>query len=703
MRNFKNSIYNNTIFMNKKPNSLINQKSPYLLQHAYNPVYWFTWQEEAFNKAEKEDKPVFLSIGYSTCHWCHVMEHESFEDEEIAGMMNDAFISIKVDREERPDIDGIYMTVCQMLTGGGGWPLTIIMTPDKKPFFAGTYFPKQSRFGRIGMTELIPRIKDLWETKREDIVKSANEITTALQTNTAGEKFHLDDKIFESAYSYFKNSYDDHNGGFGNAPKFPTPHNLMFLLRYWKRKNDDHSLKMASATLKKMRLGGIYDHAGYGFHRYSTDTKWLVPHFEKMLYDQAMLCMAYTEAYSAAGDKIFKNTAEEILEYVMRDLTSPEGGFFSAEDADSEGEEGKFYLWEEGELKNILGEEFELFKSVFNVRTEGNWIDSVSGKSSNTNILHMDSDIKTLAGKFSLTEELLTSRINSAREKIFEKRRQRIHPQKDDKILTDWNSLMISAFSKAYQVFGNDKYLTAAENSAGFILNNLSEANGKLFHRYRDGEAGLPAHLDDYAFLTASFIDLYEANFETAYLEKAILFNDYLLKHFWDESNGGFFFAGDDNKDLLVRQKEIYDGAVPSGNSVAMLNLLRLSRITGNTSLEEKSYSVAEAFSQSLTSSPFAFTQALAALDFALGPSFEVVISGEIDSKDTLQFLNKIRKYYIPNKILLLNDGKTINKIAPFTDNMIKTENKATLYVCRNYNCSFPTTSADVIPEIFDK
>ena len=686
--------------MANKQNKLSAQKSPYLLQHAANPVNWYPWGNEAFKKAKEENKPVFLSIGYSTCHWCHVMAHESFEDDDVAAMLNESFISIKVDREERPDIDGIYMTVCQMLTGSGGWPLTIIMTPDKKPFFAGTYFPKNSRFGRIGMSELLPRIKELWETRRKDVFKSADEITSALQTSAPGEKFDLNEKIFDDAFAHFFDLYDKENGGFGNAPKFPTPHNLMFLLRYWKRKDNPQALEMVTNTLKNMRAGGIYDQLGYGFHRYSTDKLWLVPHFEKMLYDQALLCMAYTEAYLATGENIFGNTAHEILTYILRDMTSSEGAFFSAEDADSEGEEGKYYVWKEEEIKDITGIEFEFVKNIFDIRPDGNWIEQSAGKTNGTNILHTNPDIRALVGELGIRENILIDKINDAKEKLFKKRNGRIRPLKDDKILTDWNSLMISALAKAYQAYGKKEYLTAAESAVRFIFNKLSDEKGRLLHRYRDGESGLPASLDDYSFLISALIDVYESNFYSEYLNKAIQLNDYLLKHFWDDKYGGFFFAGDENSDLPVRQKEIYDGAVPSGNSVAMLNLLKLSRLTGNEDLEEKAYKIAEAFSKNFSNSPYAFTQALIAIDFALGPSYEIVIAGKNKSEDTELFLNKIRKIFIPNKILILNDGTGIHEIAPFVHDKNMIDGKAALYVCKNYNCTLPVTSPGEVPDL---
>ncbi len=479
-----------------------------------NPVDWYPWCEEAFEKAKSEDKPVFLSIGYSTCHWCHVMAHESFEDKRVAELMNDAFISVKVDREERPDIDGIYMTVCQMVTSGGGWPLTIIMTPDKKPFFAGTYFPKRNRFGRSGLMEIIPQIKNYWINKREEILKSAEEISFALTKATIAKSGNdLTIEILDKAFTDFKNRFDSKFGGFGHAPKFPTPHNLLLLLRCWKRTSNNEALEMVTKTLTEMRKGGIYDHIGYGFHRYSTDEQWLVPHFEKMLYDQALLIMAYAEEYQVTKNELFKRTAEEIIEYVLRDLTSPEGGFFSAEDADSEGEEGKFYLWDENELESILGTDFLVVKKIFNTDKGGNWVDPMLGGAPGTNILHLQKSLEEISAETGIPAEELRNKIENARKKLFEVREKRIHPYKDDKILTDWNGLMISALSKAAQVFNEKKYSEAAEKAVTFIQNNLFPQNLKLLHRFREGDAGLSAHIDDYAFLTAGLLDLYEASF----------------------------------------------------------------------------------------------------------------------------------------------------------------------------------------------
>ncbi len=672
----------------KEPNKLIKEKSPYLLQHAYNPVEWFPWRDEAFEKAKHEDKPIFLSIGYSTCHWCHVMEKESFEDEEVAALMNDFFVSIKVDREERPDIDGIYMSICQMLTGSGGWPLTIIMTPDKKPFFAGTYFPKNERFGRMGMLQLIPRIKELWQSRRNDLLKSANEISNSvLKSSQFPGNVNLDDQILKKAFSNLMNRFDKEYGGFGSAPKFPTPHNLNFLLRYYKSYNDISALEMVEKTLTQMRLGGIYDHIGFGFHRYSTDQQWLVPHFEKMLYDQALISNAYIELYQITKSEFYKKTAEEIFEYVLRDMTDISGGFYSAEDADSEGEEGRFYIWTKDELQKLLNEDAESFLDKFQIKDEGNWIDSVHGGLNGTNIPH-------LKNKLTSEEEIIFKKIQT---RLFNEREKRIHPYKDDKILTDWNSIMISSLCKAAQTFNETKYYQVAKKSVDFILNNLRIQDGSLLHRYRDGEVGIIANLDDFAFFIQALIDLYETEFDFKYLNTANEMNEYLLKHFWDNENNGFFFTSDKAEKLIVRQKDLYDGAIPSGNSIAALNLLRLARITGITELEVKASLLGKAFSQSISNSPSAFTQFLCALDFAIGPSNEIVIVEGNNSKD--EFIKKIRDEFNPNKVVILK-GEEIEKISDYIKDLKSVNGKTTIYICKNFVCDLPIIDAEGLVQV---
>ena len=665
-------------------NRLIKEKSPYLLQHAHNPVDWYAWSEEAFLEAKDRDKPLFLSIGYSTCHWCHVMEKESFEDEEIANLMNETFVSIKVDREERPDIDGVYMSVCQMMTGSGGWPLTIIMTSDKKPFFAGTYFPKENRYGRIGMKDLILQVRQLWKTKREDLLKSSEEISSTLMSSssfTSGDAH--DERIFHVAFKEFEDRFDEKFGGFGNAPKFPTPHNLMFLLRYWKRYGNSKALEMVEKTLTEMRKGGIYDHIGFGFCRYSTDSEWLVPHFEKMLYDQALLTLAYIETYQATRENFYKETAEEILAYVMRDMTFKDGGFYSAEDADSEGEEGKFYLWSEKEIKETLGDDTEAFIEFYNMRKGGN----MTGGS----ILHIRKSLSEFSQENNLDERELREKLEQGRQKLFEVREKRIHPYKDDKILTDWNGLMISAFSKASQVFGNKIYSDYAVNAAEFILLKMFDNEGRLLHRFREGESAIYANADDYAFLISALLDLYETVFEPRYLEYAIKLNNDFIEHFLDEENGGFFFTPDYGEKLITRQKEIYDGAIPSGNSNAMLNLLRIARITADNSFEVKTNEINKVFSNQIKKYPAGFTQFLIALDFALGPSYEIILTGDKNTKVAKQLISIIEEKFIPNKITVFADEK-ISKTVPYITNYEKRGEKITVYVCENYICNIPVS-----------
>jgi uncharacterized protein YyaL (SSP411 family) len=690
-------------------NRLSEEKSPYLLQHANNPVDWHPWGKAAFEKAQKEDKPIFLSIGYSTCHWCHVMAHESFEDSEIARLMNETFISIKVDREERPDIDKIYMNVCQMLTGGGGWPLTIVMTSDKKPFFAGTYFPKTSRFGRIGMFELISRIKEFWNKQKVDLLKSADRITDLLKHMTSNSLLDgdLGEPTLRLAYEQLNQRFDRIYGGFGNAPKFPTPHNLTFLLRYWKRYNISKSKEMVEKTLKTMRLGGIYDHIGYGFHRYSTDHKWFLPHFEKMLYDQALLALTYIEAYQATKNEEYKKIAQEIFTYVLRDMTSSEGGFYSAEDADSEGIEGKFYLWTKDEIQKILDKETaDLIINVFNIEEKGNFTEEATGYKSGGNILYLKKPLNELAVEFKISEIELQKRVEVARQKLFEYREKRIHPHKDDKILTNWNGLMIAALAKGAQVFNNKNYLEAAERAVNFILNNLYNTEERLLHRYRDNKSEILAYLDDYSFFIWALLELYETTFNVKYLEIALNLNDDLLKHFWDNKDGGFFFTADDGEKLIIRQNDIYDGAIPSGNSIAMFNLLRIAKIKNSSDLIEKAAKIGRFFANSVNQSPSAYTQLMNAVDFAIGPSYVIVIAGILQNEDTRKMLNVIRKEFIPNKIVILRpadqESPTIDNIAEAYKFQNSLDGKATSYVCENYTCKPATTDIKKVLELLN-
>jgi uncharacterized protein YyaL (SSP411 family) len=682
-------------------NRLIFEKSPYLLQHASNPVDWYPWGEEAFKKAKNEDKPVFLSIGYSTCHWCHVMEHESFEDPQVATLMNEAFVCIKVDREERPDIDQIYMTVCQAMTGSGGWPLTVIMTPDKQPFFAGTYFPKESRYQRIGMKDLVSKISELWENERAKLLENADQVTTFLKKNSfteSGEE--LKPSILNTAYQQLNGRFDDSYGGFGSAPKFPSPHNLIYLLRYWHRTGEGRALEMAEKTLQQMRLGGLFDQVGFGFHRYSTDAHWLLPHFEKMLYDQAMLAMAYLECYQATCKKEHAQTAREIFTYVLRDMTSLEGGFYSAEDADSEGEEGLFYLWTTDEIKAVLGkDDGEFFMELFNLNEEGNFAEEASGKKTRNNIPHLKKSLGELAREKSLPRDKLMDRWEEARRKLFAVREKRIHPLKDDKILTDWNGLMIAALAKGAAVLDEAAYIQAAEKAVDFVWEKLRDGEGRLLKRYRQGEAGLPAHLDDYAFMVWGLLELYETTFTVDYLHKAIELNEQMVSSFWDQEKGGFYFTTDSLGDLLIRTREIYDGAIPSGNSVAAFNLIRLGRMTANPEFEKKALAIGRAFSQQISQVPLGHTHFLSALNFAFGPSNEVVVAGKPEADDTKLMIRALRQNYSPHKVVLFrpsdSNSPDIVKLAGFTEFQTAIDGKATAYVCQNYACNAPTTDIE--------
>ncbi|HBC47744.1 MAG TPA: thioredoxin domain-containing protein [candidate division Zixibacteria bacterium] len=689
-------------------NRLINEKSPYLLQHAANPVDWYPWGTEAFEKAHKEDKPVFLSIGYSTCHWCHVMENESFQDQAIGDLINDAFVAIKVDREERPDIDNIYMAVCQMLTGSGGWPLTIIMTPDKKPFYAGTYIPRESRFGLIGLTELVPRIKEIWNTRRDDIIRTADQITEALKhpASPSGDS-ELGEPILKSAFEEFEMSYDRRFGGFGSAPKFPAPHNFLFLLRYWKRANEDLALEMVERTLTAMRQGGIYDHLGFGIHRYSTDTQWLVPHFEKMLYDQALMAIANIEAFQATGNENYRKTAVEIFTYVMRDMTDLGGGFYSAEDADSDGVEGKFYVWSAAEIRAALEpDEADLAIKIFNIENDGNFDDPTGNRKTGQNILHTTKPIPDIAKELGFSPDEMNRKLEKIRTRLFEIREARIHPRKDDKILIDWNGLMIAALALGGQVFNDQQYIEAARNATNFIMGNMRSPDGRLIHRYRENKAAMQASIDDYAFLIWGLLNLYEASFDIRYLRDALELNGDMLDHFWDKSEGGFFFTADDSEKLPVRKKELLDGAVPSGSSVAALNLLRMGRLTGIINYDGDAEKTIHQTSGQIRLAPRAFTMLLCALDFVLGPAYEIVIVGRPNADDTQRMLMVVRTRFIPNKILVVkpasHDSPEVVHFADFIKAQSSIGGKATAYICHNYACVMPTTDVLKLAELLE-
>ena len=687
----------------KNQNNLADESSPYLLQHADNPVNWYPWGEEAFEQAKKEDKPVLVSIGYATCHWCHVMAHESFEDEEIAELMNRAFVNIKVDREERPDVDNTYMLVCQMLTGSGGWPLNVFLTPDKKPFYAATYIPKVGRQGRPGMRELIPWISELWQNDRKKILNITDEIVSAFQkSNAFSPADHLDGDILDEAYQQYEQQFDAQYGGFGSSPKFPSPHNLMFLLRYAERKEDSNALEMVAKTLTQMRMGGIFDQVGGGFHRYSTDQKWLVPHFEKMLYDQAMLLMAYTEGWLCTKNELFKQTADEICSYLMRKMQDENGGFYSAEDADSEGEEGKFYVWSIEEIREQLPlAEAELFIEAYNLTDEGNYHDEVTGRKTGKNIPHLQKLFEELAQERDMTPENLRSVLASIREKLLEERKKRVHPLLDDKILTDWNGLIIAALAKAGSAFGNQDYIAKAQACWSFIENEMLTEDSGLKHRYRNGDVAIDGHADDYAFVIWGLLELYEATFKTEYLQHAVSLNKKFVEHFWDDENGGFYFTAESAEELLGRKKEIYDGAMPSGNSIAIKNLLRLGRMTANAKWEQMADESLKLFANSIKKAPTSFGAALQSVDFLEGDTREIVISGTHNS-ETEQFTRPLYDRFLPRAVIIFHDSEDnrIRDLVPYLSDFGMKEGKPTAYVCQNYACELPTNDPDKMMEL---
>lgn len=677
-------------------NRLGREKSPYLIQHKDNPVDWYPWSDEAFEQAQKQDKPVFLSIGYATCHWCHVMEAESFEDEDVARLMNDAFVNIKVDREERPDVDQIYMTVCQMATGHGGWPLSVILTPDRKPFYVETYIPKHGRPGRAGMMELVPAIRDAWSERRREVLESADSLTDALsravEIPTSDE--YPGAMLLSEAFSALGSRYDPTHGGFGSAPKFPSPHNLLFLLRYASRAGDDDALEMVRHTLLRMRSGGIFDQIGFGFHRYSTDQRWLLPHFEKMLYDQALMLMAYTEAWHSMGNDTFRRAAYDIIEYVSDSLTAPSGAFYSAEDADTEGEEGMHYVWMTAEVKEVLSESDGAFViERFNLLDEGNFDDEATRVRTGANVLWAD--------KLDAWEETDLERWALIRRTLLTHRKKRVRPLLDDKILTDWNGLMIAALASAGRVFGDAGLVARATRAAGFIFESL-DVDGDLLHRYRDGDAAIDANLDDYAFMIWASLELYHASFDIAWLEKAIDLQNRQSVGFGDPDDGGYFFAPESSRDLLVRQKEFGDGATPSGNSISLLNLFRLYRMTGDTGYEDEASALIRQASVLLDKMPASLTGLLMGFDFWLGPSQEIVYtsgSGEAEMAEVL------RKAYLPRTVVLRRsdaDADRLQAVAPFTGEQHAIDGKATAYVCVNFACHAPvTTVAELQTELF--
>jgi len=680
----------------KHSNQLIYEKSPYLLQHAHNPVDWLPWNKAAFKKAHKEDKPIFLSIGYSTCHWCHVMERESFENEEIAKIMNKNFVCIKVDREERPDVDHIYMDAVQRITGQGGWPMSLFLTPDAKPFFGGTYWPPVGRMGHPGFTDILLHINKLWKTQQHEALFEANKLTAKLGNQTQTNKSpSLDNVALNNTFEIFRRMYDSDFGGFGNAPKFPPTHTLSFLLRHFNKNGNVEALQMVENTLIHMANGGIYDHLGGGFHRYSVDEKWLAPHFEKMLYDQGLLVRSYLESYQVTGNDKYAEIARDTLNYVLRDMTSPAGGFYSAEDADTEGEEGRFYTWEKKEILKILGKEVsEHFCAYFNVTDNGNF----EGR----NILNIQDSLSGTAKIFKMELSLLEKELELAKTKLFEARRKRPRPLRDEKILTSWNGLMISALAMGGKILKNETFVKSAEKSANFILEKLQD-NGRLLRRYCSGEAALLGYADDYAFFTMGLIDLFEATYDERWMKEALRLNKEMTDLFWDKINGSLLFTGHDGEKLIAEFKEIYDGATPSCNSVAALNYLRLGHYTGDEKLKDLGRQILRTYAKLMKVSGAAYPFLLSALDFAIGPNQEIVLGGERASQGIKRLHHCINSFFLPNKIVALRpekSNKNLQKLLPFIKNKSSMDGKATAYVCSNYTCRQPVTEVKDLKRI---
>ncbi len=675
-------------------NKLISEKSPYLLQHAHNPVDWHAWGSGAFEKARLEDKPIFLSIGYSTCHWCHVMERESFESAEIAAILNADFVSIKVDREERPDVDRIYMAFVQASTGGGGWPMSVFLTPDLKPFFGGTYFPPDTRYGRPGFPNILASLARAWKEDRARIVESSEDVVRQLQTygRVAAESHtNFDRPLLDSGFYQYRRSFDSRHGGFGSAPKFPRAVTHNFLLRYSIFAKNEEAAEMVLFTLRAMARGGMNDQLAGGFHRYSVDDRWFVPHFEKMLYDQAQLAISYLEGFQISGDAELANVARTIFDYVLRDMTHADGGFYCAEDADSvvdrakpdEKSEGAFYVWRYGEIKSILGEPLtSKFAQHYGVRERGNVDEDPHGEFTGKNIL------------FVAKEGGVGPEIEEANKKLLAERNKRVRPHLDDKILTAWNGLMISAFAKGAQVLGDERYLSAARRGADFILAEMFNGT-TLLRRFRDGEAGIAGFLDDYAFFAQALLDLYEASFEFQYLKAARTLTDRMIELFVDLEDGGFFSSAAGDESLVIRMKEDYDGAEPSGNSIAALNLLRMAHLTGSERYGELASKTLDAFGSRVKTTPSGVPQMMVAVMYSLTPPKQIVLAGSADAPETRAMLEAIRARFLPWHALLLVDGDEIRSLNPALHEMKPAGGKTAAYVCENFTCQLPVTNLD--------
>jgi uncharacterized protein len=684
-------------------NRLIEQTSPYLLQHAHNPVDWFPWGSEAFAQARQEDKPVFLSIGYSTCHWCHVMERESFEDEATAAILNEHFVSIKVDREERPDVDETYMKLVQLMTGFGGWPLSVFMTADGYPFYGGTYFPPRELHGRPGFQQVLLAIAQAWREGRDELLQSAGRIVDALkEIEPPGVATTLSEDILRQAIADVGDRFDNINGGFGEPPKFPQPGVLSLLLKWWYRSADTQTLEMVTKTLDAMMAGGIYDHVGGGFHRYATDVQWQVPHFEKMLYDQATLATVYTRACQVTGRREYASVVRQTLDYILRDMMDPAGGFYSAEDADSEGEEGAFYLWQRAQIEPVFRPQVvRLFARRFGITTEGNF-------GNGRNILRVAKSVEQLSDEFGLDPQDIRHELAVAIEQLRAFRDTRPRPERDDKIITAWNGLAISALSIAGAALEVPRYIEAADKAAQFVLNELV-IDGRLMRYYRDGHAVEKGFLDDYACLIAGLVDLYEASFNPHWLEQAIALSDRMIDLFMDKDKHGFYLTASDSETLVVREKPGYDGALPSGNAVAALALLKLGRITSDERLALAGQWTLEAFSESMSESPIASTAMLGALDYWLSPGQEIVIASVTPPPamglDVEPLVAEVHRHFLPHAIKLFHspsseESAAIERLASFTAPLIPVEGRTTAYVCQDHTCQTPVTDAQELRTI---
>ncbi len=678
-------------------NRLKNETSPYLLQHADNPVHWYPWGEEALTAAREQDKPILLSVGYSSCHWCHVMAHESFEDPDLAAIMNEHFINIKVDREERPDLDALYMAAVQMLSGQGGWPMTVFLTPDMKPFYAGTYFPPVDRPPLPGLGRILHLVADAYHERREDITETADQISDELNHHfqAAIESMAIAPSILDDGARALALQFDQSNGGFGNEPKFPPSMTLEFLLRTYVRTGSNRALEMVRFTLDRMARGGIYDQIGGGFHRYSVDAIWLVPHFEKMLYDNALLSRIYTVAYQATGQELYRRIAEQTFGYVLREMTSPEGGFYSAQDADSEGQEGKFYVWTPQEFEDVLGhQETSIAKRYFGIMPGGNF----EGK----NILTSPGEPGRIAEQFGMSLEELDSTIAGIRDKLYQARSTRVWPGRDDKVLTAWNAMMLRAIAEGATVFGRADLLEAAVRNAQFIRDNLYR-DGRLLRTYTAGQAKLNAYLEDYANLIDALLSLYEATFDATWVAWAQELADTMVKEFWDPEHGGFFSTGTSHEELVARPKELFDSATPSGNSVAADVLLRLSLLLGRNDYRDRGMAVLEKHGMLAKEYPHGAARLLLAYDFALSSPREIALVGDPSAEATQSLLAIVQQPYLPNKVVALRHHGRIDDAAtiPLLEGRDQIDGKSAAYVCRNFTCDQPVTEpADLAAQL---